>query len=66
MSESAGGQSKSDSRKIDSLRRERDSIRRILKQASMDGVKENLERLCERLERIESEMPGESNSSNQE
>ncbi len=66
MSESAGNRSKRDDRKIDSLRRERDSIRRILKQASMDGVKENLERLCERLERIESEMPGESNSPTQE
>ena len=66
MSESAGGQSKSDSRKIDTLRRERDSIRRILEQASMDGVKENLERLSERLERIEPEMPGDSNSQTQE
>ena len=66
MSESAGDRSKSDSRKIDSLRRERYSIRRILEQASMDGVKENLERLSERLERIESEMPGDSNSQTQE
>ena len=66
MSESAGGQSKSDSRKIDALRRERDSIRRILEQASMDGVKENLERLSERLERIESDMSGDSNSQTQE
>ena len=66
MSESAGGQSKSDSRKIDSLRRERDSILRILEQASMDGVKENLERLSERLERIESDMSGDSNSQTQE
>ena len=66
MSESAGDRSKSDSRKIASLRRERDSIRRILEQASMDGVKENLERLSERLERIESEMPGDSNSQTQE
>jgi len=32
----------------------------------MDGVKENLERLSERLERIESEMPGDSNSQTQE
>ena len=66
MSESADKHSKNDGSKIDSLRRERDSIRRILKQASMDGVKENLERLSERLERIESEMPGESNSPTQE
>ncbi|MEC7706847.1 MAG: hypothetical protein VX204_04570 [Candidatus Thermoplasmatota archaeon] len=58
MSESANGRSKKESRKIDSLRRERDSIRRILEQASMEGVKENIERLTERLDKIESEMPG--------
>ncbi|MBR85058.1 MAG: hypothetical protein CMA85_03840 [Euryarchaeota archaeon] len=66
MSESASGRSKSENRSIDSLRRERDSIRRILEQASMDGVRENLERLNERLNRIETEMPGDSNSSTQE
>ena len=32
----------------------------------MDGVKENLERLSERLERIESDMSGDSNSQTQE
>ena len=32
----------------------------------MDAVKENLERLSERLDNIESEMSGESNSSTQE
>jgi len=32
----------------------------------MDGVRENLERLNERLNRIETEMPGDSNSSTQE
>ncbi len=62
----ASDRSKSESRKIDSLRRERDSIRRILEQASLDGVRENMERLGERLDRIESEMPGDSNSSTQE
>ncbi len=66
MSESASGRSKSENRSIDSLRRERDSIRRILEQASMDGVRENLERLNERLNRIETEMPGDPNSSTQE
>ncbi len=58
MSESANGRSKKESRKIDSLRRERDSIRRILEQASMEGVKENIERLTERLDKIDSEMSG--------
>ncbi len=66
MSDSSSGRSKSENRSIDSLRRERDSIRRILEQASMDGVRDNLERLNERLDRIESEMPGDSNSPIQE
>jgi len=66
MPDSTGSRSKRDNRKVDSLRRERDSIRRILNQASMDGVKENLERLSERLDRIESEIPGDSNSSTPE
>ena len=66
MSESASGRSKSENRSIDSLRRERNSIRRILEQASMDGVRDNLKRLNERLDRIETEMLGNSNSSTQE
>ena len=66
MTESDGNRSKSDNRQIDSLRRERDSIRRILEQASLDGVKENVKRLTERLDRIESQMPGDSNSQTQE
>ena len=66
MTESDGNRSKSDNRQIDSLRRERDSIRRILEQASLDGVKENVKRLTERLDRIESQIPGDSSSQTQE
>lgn len=66
MVESSGNRTKSDNRKIDSLRRERDGINRILEQASLDGVKQNLERLSERLDRIESDMIGDSSSSTQE
>ena len=66
MTESDDNRSKSDNRQIDSLRRERDSIRRILEQASLDGVKENVKRLTESLDRIESQMPGDSNSQTQE
>ena len=66
MSDSSSGRSKSENRSIDYLRRERDSIRRNLEQASMAGVRDNLERLNERLDRIESEMPGDSNSPIQE
>ncbi|MAM99606.1 MAG: hypothetical protein VX493_00490 [Candidatus Thermoplasmatota archaeon] len=66
MTESDGNRSKSDNRQIESLRRERDSIRRILEQASLDGVKENVKRLTERLDRIESQIPGDSSSQTQE
>ena len=66
MTESDGNRSKSDNRQIESLRRERDSIRRILEQASLDGVKENVKRLTESLDRIESQIPGDSSSQTQE
>jgi|TARA_B100001741_G_C15965368_1_gene330911 prefoldin subunit 5 len=66
MTESDGNRSKSYNRQIESLRRERDSIRRILEQASLDGVKENVKRLTERLDRIESQIPGDSSSQTQE
>ncbi|MBS64812.1 MAG: hypothetical protein CMA93_00545 [Euryarchaeota archaeon] len=66
MTESDGNRSKSDNRQVESLRRERDSIRRILEQASLDGVKENVKRLTERLDRIESQIPGDSSSQTQE
>ena len=47
-------------RRIDSLRRERDSIRRLLEQASMDGVRESVKRLNKRLDRLDSELSGEN------
>ena len=46
-------------RRIDSLRRERDSVRRLLKQASLDDVSDNLERLKHRLDSLETELSGE-------
>ncbi len=49
-------------RRIDSLRRERDSVRRLLKQASMDDVSDNLERLKHRLDSLETELSGEQDS----
>ena len=47
-------------RRIDSLRRERDSVRRLLEQASMDGVRESVKRLNKRLDRLDSELSGEN------
>ena len=47
-------------RRIDSLRRERDSVRRLLEQASMDGVRERVKRLNKRLDRLDSELSGEN------
>ena len=49
-------------RRIDSLRRERDSVRRLLKQASLDDVSDNLERLKHRLDSLETELSGEQYS----
>ena len=58
------GSSKEDERglhrRIDSLRRERDSVRRLLEQASMDGVRESVKRLNKRLDRLDSELSGEN------
>ena len=49
-------------RRIDSLRRERDSVRRLLEQASMDGVRESVKRLNKRLDRLDSELSGENSN----
>ena len=49
-------------RRIDSLRRECDSVRRLLKQASLDDVSENLERLKNRLDILETELSGGQDS----
>ena len=49
-------------RRIDSLRRERDSVRRLLKQASLDDVSDNLERLKHRLDSLETELSGGQDS----
>ena len=49
-------------RRIDSLRRERDSVRRLLKQASLDDVSDNLERLKHRLDSLETVLSGEQDS----
>ena len=49
-------------RRIDSLRRERDSVRRLLKQASLDDITVNLERLKNRRDILETELSGERDS----
>lgn len=49
-------------RRIDSLRRERDSVRRLLKQASLVDVSDNFERLKRRLDILETELSGEQDS----
>jgi|TARA_B110000263_G_scaffold57175_1_gene48793 hypothetical protein len=60
MSREAEEDERSLNRRIDSLRRERDSVRRLLKQASLDGVRESVERLNKRLDRLDSELSGEN------
>ena len=49
-------------RRIDSLRRERDSVRRLLKQASLVDVSDNFERLKRRRDILETELSGEQDS----
>ena len=49
-------------RRIDSLRRERDSVRRLLKQASLVNVSDSFERLKHRLDTLETELSGEQDS----
>ena len=47
-------------RRLDSLRRERDSVRRLLEQAALNGVAESIDRLGKRLDRLDSELSGEN------
>mgnify|MGYP001231741851 FL=1 len=47
-------------RRIDSLRRERDSVRRLLEQASMNEVRKSVELLNKRLDKLDSELSGEN------
>jgi hypothetical protein len=46
------------SREIDSLRRERDSIKRILSQANLDELSDELNKLNDSITRIEREFAG--------
>jgi seryl-tRNA synthetase len=60
MSREAEEDERSLNRRIDSLRRERDSVRRLLEQASLNGVRESVERLNKRLDSLDSELSGEN------
>ncbi len=51
--------SRSNNRRIDSLTRERDSIRRILTQAGLDGVRDDVEILKAALDSIEERLSGD-------
>ena len=46
------------SREIDSLRRERDSIKRILSQANLDELSNELEKLNDTFTKIEGDFAG--------
>jgi len=52
------GTNKSINRKVDSLVRERDSIRRLLDQADLSTVSEGMESLKTRLDSIEDRLSG--------
>ena len=59
MPHGRAGSEKSTNRKVDSLVRERDSIRRLLDQADLSMVSEGLESLKKRLHSIETRLSGE-------
>jgi hypothetical protein len=52
--------SRSTNRRIDSLSRERESIRRILAQAELDRVQEDIKMLKKNLDSIEKSLSGGS------
>ena len=54
--------SRSTNRRIDSLSRERESIRRILTQAELDRVQEDIKMLKKNLDSIEESLSGGSTS----
>ncbi len=58
MSKVFGGNSKSTNRRIDSLTRERDSINRILAQAELDSIGEEVQNLKKSLDMIEERLSG--------
>ena len=58
MSKVIGGNSKSTNRRIDSLTRERDSINRILAQAELDSIGEEVQNLKKSLDMIEERLSG--------
>jgi len=52
--------SRSTNRRVDSLARERDSIRRILSQAELDSVHDDVKMLEKKLDSIEERLSGGS------
>jgi hypothetical protein len=53
--------SRSANRRIDSLSRERESISRILNQAGLERIEQDIEMLKEKLDSIEELLSGSSN-----
>jgi len=61
MSLGATDSSRSANRRIDSLSRERESISRILAQAGLDRIEQDIEMLKKKLDSIEELLSGRSN-----
>ncbi|MFL2974924.1 MAG: hypothetical protein ACJZ42_01205 [Candidatus Thalassarchaeaceae archaeon] len=61
MSLGATDSSRSANRRIDSLSRERESISRILTQAGLDRIEQDIEMLKKKLDSIEELLSGRSN-----
>ena len=62
MTSATGEGERSLNRRLDSLRRERDSVRRLLEQASLNGVAEGIDKLGKRLDRLDSELSNPSHT----
>ncbi len=60
MTKTSYDSSRRDNRIIDSLVRERDSISRILNQADLSQVKQSIQILNEKLEKIEEQLSSQS------
>jgi hypothetical protein len=59
MVDAADDDNRSDNRKLDSIRRERESIERLLQQAKMSNLVEEVKKLNQEFDRLDAFLSGE-------
>jgi hypothetical protein len=59
MVDAADDDNRSDNRKLDSIRRERESIKRLLQQAKMSNLVEEVKKLNQEFDRLGAFLSGE-------